>query len=86
MHSVVARFLRLAEAVKSGRSAARGLAVFPEGHGLESEVQQLKYMDKRGGIIPINDKEVYWYLNCMSSAKGILLTILFMCSRLPPSQ
>lgn len=86
MHSVVARFLRLAEAVKSGRSAARGLAVFPEGHGLESEVQQLKYMDKRGGIIPINDKEAYWYLNCMSSAKGILLTILFMCSRLPLSQ
>ncbi|XP_044491345.1 monooxygenase 2-like [Mangifera indica] len=51
VHSVVARFLRLAEAVKSGRSAARGLAVFPEGHGLESEVQQLKYGQKRCNII-----------------------------------
>lgn len=78
MHSLVARWLGLAEAANSGRSAARGLAVFPEGHGLEPEVQQLKHMDKRGGIIPINDKEVYWYLTCTSPPKGELLTFLFI--------
>ncbi|XP_031264226.1 monooxygenase 2-like [Pistacia vera] len=70
VHSMVARWLGLAEAANSGRSAARGLAVFPEGHGLEPEVQQLKHMDKRGGIIPIDDKEVYWYLTCTSPPKG----------------
>ncbi|THU49314.1 hypothetical protein C4D60_Mb06t08270 [Musa balbisiana] len=40
VHSVVARWLGLSEPVHSGRSAVRGLAVFPEGHGLKNGVVQ----------------------------------------------
>ncbi|KAL9381733.1 hypothetical protein Peur_024768 [Populus x canadensis] len=35
VHSVVARWLGLTELVHSGRSAVRGLAVFPQGHGFK---------------------------------------------------
>ncbi|VFQ91931.1 unnamed protein product [Cuscuta campestris] len=34
IHSVVARNLKLASPVESGRSAVRGLAIYPNGHGL----------------------------------------------------
>ncbi|KAL3611685.1 hypothetical protein D5086_002705 [Populus alba] len=40
LHSVVARWLGLAEPVHSGRSAVRGLAIFPQGYGFKQEVQQ----------------------------------------------
>ncbi|KAG6473717.1 hypothetical protein ZIOFF_067634 [Zingiber officinale] len=44
VHSVVARWLGLSPAVDSGRSAIRGLAVFPDSHGLKNEV--LQFLDK----------------------------------------
>ncbi|KAK9949996.1 hypothetical protein M0R45_005503 [Rubus argutus] len=40
VHSVVSRWLGLGEPVLSGRSAARGLAVFPQGHRLDQNFQQ----------------------------------------------
>ncbi|KAK0607910.1 hypothetical protein LWI29_022483 [Acer saccharum] len=70
VHSVVARWLGLAAPVHSGRSAARGLALFPQGHGLDQSVNQLKDVGKRAGFIPINDKEVYWYFICESPPQG----------------
>ncbi|KAL5818640.1 hypothetical protein ACOSQ4_022482 [Xanthoceras sorbifolium] len=42
VNSVVARWLGLAAPVHSGRWAARGLAVFREGHGLHQTINQLK--------------------------------------------
>ncbi|KAK1592094.1 hypothetical protein Q3G72_019401 [Acer saccharum] len=71
VHSVVARWLGLAAPVHSGRSAARGLALFPQGHGLDQSVNQLKDVGKRAGFIPINDKEVYWYFICESPPQGL---------------
>ncbi|KAJ6299003.1 hypothetical protein OIU76_020054 [Salix suchowensis] len=65
VHSVVARWLGLAEPVHSGRSAVRSLAVFPQGHGLKHEVQQfVDQQDKRAGFVPLNDSEFYWFLTC----------------------
>ncbi|CAK7328529.1 unnamed protein product [Dovyalis caffra] len=64
VHSVVARWLGLSEPVHSGRSGVRGLAVFPEGHGYKQEVQQFVDEGKRAGFMPLNDKELYWFLVC----------------------
>ena len=70
VHSLVARKLGLAEAVNSGRSAVRGLAVFQEGHGLGDEVQQFLDVGIRAGMVPLNDKEIYWFLTFKSTLQG----------------
>ncbi|KAA8530994.1 hypothetical protein F0562_005716 [Nyssa sinensis] len=70
VHSVVASWLGLGAPVYSGRSAARGLAVFPEGHGLKQEFQQFVDVGKRGAFVPLNDKELYWFISCKSTSKG----------------
>lgn len=62
VHSVVANWLGLKEPAHSGRSAVRGLALYPQGHGFKQEVQQFVCPGKRGGFAPLNDKEVYWFL------------------------
>ena len=69
VHSFVARKLGLAEPVKSGRSAVRGMAVFPEGHGMGDEVQQFVDVGIRAGMVPLNDKEIYWFLT-FNTPKG----------------
>ncbi|KAM0842661.1 hypothetical protein ACQ4PT_058234 [Festuca glaucescens] len=62
VHSVVARWLGLSKPVTSGRSAVRGLAVYPDGHGLRKEVRQFLSEGLRAAMVPINDTEVYWFL------------------------
>ncbi|XP_058087599.1 monooxygenase 2-like isoform X5 [Magnolia sinica] len=49
VHSVIAQWLGLSAPVHSGRAAVRGLAIFPEGHGLNHEVQQIIGDGGRGG-------------------------------------
>ncbi|CAL9094056.1 unnamed protein product [Musa textilis] len=71
VHSVVARWLGLAEAIDSGRSAIRGLAVFPEGHELITN-EALQYLGdgKRAGLVPLNSKELYFFITHTSTAAG----------------
>lgn len=64
LHSIVARWLGLAEPVHSGRSAVRGLAIFPQGYGFKQEAQQFVDESKRAGFVPLNDREFYWFLTC----------------------
>ncbi|GFY94202.1 hypothetical protein Acr_09g0006480 [Actinidia rufa] len=68
--SVVARWLGLGEVVNSGRSAVRGLAVYPQGHGFKHEMQQFIDVGKRGAFLPLTDKELYWFFTCNSTFKG----------------
>ncbi|KAJ0967528.1 hypothetical protein J5N97_024445 [Dioscorea zingiberensis] len=62
VRSVVAQWLGLSAPVSSGRSAVRGLAVFPEGHGFPHGPQQFLGDGKRAGFVPLDDKEVYWFM------------------------
>ncbi|KAM0940459.1 putative FAD-binding domain, FAD/NAD(P)-binding domain superfamily [Dioscorea sansibarensis] len=62
VHSVVAQWLGLTAPVDSGRSAVRGLAVFPAGHGFKHEVQQFVGNGIRAGFVPINETEIYWFI------------------------
>ncbi|XP_031402233.1 monooxygenase 2-like [Punica granatum] len=62
VHSVIAKRLKLSPPVRSGRSGVGGISVYPAGHGLSPNVQQFVDVSKRAAIIPLNDKEVYWFL------------------------
>ncbi|KDP35312.1 hypothetical protein JCGZ_09471 [Jatropha curcas] len=62
VHSVVANRLGLSAPIHSGRSAVRGLAIFPQGHGFNDEAKQFLNAGKRAGLIPLNEKEIYWFL------------------------
>ena len=66
----MASWLGLGAPVHSGRSAVRGLSVFPQGHGLKQEVHQFVGQGTRAGFFPLNDKDIYWFLTCTSPAKG----------------
>ncbi|KAK9949995.1 hypothetical protein M0R45_005502 [Rubus argutus] len=72
-HSVVSRWLGLGELVPSGRSSVRGLAVYPQGHGLDHNVQQYVGLGRRAGLVPLTNKDIYWFFNCISPAKGTSL-------------
>ncbi|XP_075653036.1 monooxygenase 2-like [Castanea sativa] len=67
VHSMVARWLGLTMPVDSGRWAVRGLAIFPEGHGLDVDFQQFVTIGKRAAFAALNDKEVYWFITGKSS-------------------
>ncbi|WVZ85627.1 hypothetical protein U9M48_032529 [Paspalum notatum var. saurae] len=62
VHSVVARWLGLSEPASSGRSAVRGLSVFPGGHHMKRELRQFLSEGLRAGMVPISDTDVYWFL------------------------
>ncbi|KAL5719643.1 hypothetical protein ACHQM5_012397 [Ranunculus cassubicifolius] len=60
VHSIVGRWLGLKDPINSGRFAVRGLAMYPQGHGLKHEIQQFIDGNTRAAIVPLNDKEIYW--------------------------
>lgn len=70
MHSVVARWLGLSEPASSGRSAVRGLSVFPDRHGIKRELRQFLSEGLRAGMVPISDTDVYWFLVNNTVAAG----------------
>ncbi|KAK3211573.1 hypothetical protein Dsin_016279 [Dipteronia sinensis] len=76
LHSVVARWLGLAAPVSSGRSVVRGLAVFPQGHGLNQEFRQYVEVGIRAGFVPLSNKDVYWFFTCESPPKGEIMAEL----------
>ncbi|XP_011046338.1 PREDICTED: zeaxanthin epoxidase, chloroplastic-like [Populus euphratica] len=91
VHSVVARWLGLAELVHSGRSAVRGLAVFPQGHGFKQEF--LIFMDEsdRAGFVPLNDRQLYWFLvsqgeKMAGDAEKMQRDVLEKCTEKFPSE
>ncbi|XP_062106252.1 monooxygenase 2-like isoform X2 [Humulus lupulus] len=73
VHSIVASWLGLAGLVHSGRSAVRGMAVFPQGHGLKQEVQQFVGAGKRAGFVPLTKTDIYWFITCASPDKDAYL-------------
>ncbi|CAN1298662.1 Monooxygenase 3 [Linum perenne] len=70
LHSVVAQWLGLSAPIHSGRSAVRGLAVYPQGHGFGRSVEQFIDVGKRGGMVPLNENEVFWFLTCQGTFAG----------------
>lgn len=75
VHSRFAQWLGLPQAVSSGRSAIRGLAMFPEGHGFTNEYRT--YLDRgiKGGFVPLNKTELYWAITHRTSTSGKIMMI-----------
>ncbi|CAN6290642.1 unnamed protein product [Urochloa humidicola] len=73
INSVVAKWLGLAEPSYSGRMAARGLAHFPDGHGLEPKFLQFIGRGFRSGMRSCNNTDVYWFFTWTPSEsdKGV---------------
>ncbi|XP_037426091.1 monooxygenase 2-like [Triticum dicoccoides] len=61
INSMVGRWLGLAKPSHSGRSATRGLARYPDGHGFPPKFLQLFGNGFRFGFVPCNDTDVYWF-------------------------
>jgi len=61
INSVVAKWLGLAKPSYSGRSAARGLAHYPDGHGFEPKFLMFIGNGFRSGMLPCNRTEIYWF-------------------------
>lgn len=70
--SVVSKWLGLKKPSFAGRSATRGFTEFPDGHGFNPEFVQLFGQGFRAGIMPCDEKSMYWYFNWSSSSKGKL--------------
>lgn len=61
INSMVAKWLGLQNPVNAGRSAIRGLAIHPEGHGFEPRFHGYFGGGLRFGFIPSDDKSIYWF-------------------------
>ena len=70
VHSVVGNWLGLTAPVDSGRSGIRGLAVFPQGHGLNHEVRRYIGVGMTAGFVPLTDKDIYWFFVSQSPPNG----------------
>lgn len=70
INSVVARWLGLAKPSDSGRTATRGRAKYPDGHGFEPRFLQLVGQGFRAGMVPCNDTDVYWFFTWSPSPDG----------------
>lgn len=70
VHSIVAKWLALKDPVESGRWAIQGLSTFPSGHGLTYSTELFIEPGKRGGLVPVNDTEVYWFLSSKYSTSN----------------
>ena len=70
INSVVAKWLGLAKPSYSGRSAARGLAHYPDGHGFDPKFLQFIGNGFRSGMLPCNGTNIYWFFTWTPSEHG----------------
>ncbi|KAK2974889.1 hypothetical protein RJ640_020804 [Escallonia rubra] len=68
INSSVANWLGLQKPVFAGRSAIRGLAEFPDGHGFEPKFSVYFGGGFRFGFIPCDAKGLYWFCTYTPSA------------------
>ncbi|XP_058090830.1 monooxygenase 2-like [Magnolia sinica] len=70
VNSVVAKWLGLPKPPFPRRSAARGIAEYPGGHGFKSEFLQYVGDGFRSGFLPCDEKTIYWFFTFISSPQA----------------
>jgi 2-polyprenyl-6-methoxyphenol hydroxylase-like FAD-dependent oxidoreductase len=70
VNSVVAKWLGLTKPSSSGRLATRGLAHYPDGHGLDPRFKMFVGHGFRAGVIPCNETDAYWFFTWSPSEHG----------------
>ncbi|KAH9305048.1 hypothetical protein KI387_009452, partial [Taxus chinensis] len=69
VNSIVSHWLGIQSARLLGRSTSRGLSIYPQGHKFEPRLYINLKNGVRAGYIPINDTDVFWFLNRKSFTK-----------------
>ncbi|KAG6529252.1 hypothetical protein ZIOFF_011448 [Zingiber officinale] len=69
INSVVSKRLGLKQPTFSGRYAARGFTVLPDGHGMKPEFKQCNGEGFRAGVLPCDEKSLYWFFTWSSDGK-----------------
>ncbi|CAB4290892.1 unnamed protein product [Prunus armeniaca] len=69
VNSVVAKWLGLKQPALTGRSAIRGRTDFKSPHGFDPIFMQFFGNGIRSGVIPCDDKTVYWYYTWVPSSQ-----------------
>ncbi|XP_029120052.1 monooxygenase 2 [Elaeis guineensis] len=67
VNSVVAKWLGLKKPAFTERSASRGFTEFPNGHGLKLEFVQYFGEGFRTGLLPCDEKTIYWFFTWIPS-------------------
>lgn len=70
MNSLVARWLGFKTPAFTSRAAIRGTVVYEHGHEFEAMFMQYFGDGIRFGMIPCDDKTVYWFFTWSPSPKG----------------
>ncbi|KAG6525402.1 monooxygenase 2-like [Zingiber officinale] len=69
INSVVSKRLGLKQPTFSGRHAARGFTVLPDGHGMKPEFKQYNGEGFRAGVLPCDEKSLYWFFTWSSDGE-----------------
>ncbi|MED6195540.1 hypothetical protein PIB30_038780 [Stylosanthes scabra] len=69
VNSVVAKWLGFKEAAFAGRSTIRGYAEYKNNHGFEPKFMQFFGDGFRAGVIPTDEKAVYWFFTWNSTSQ-----------------
>ncbi|XP_042455332.1 monooxygenase 2-like [Zingiber officinale] len=69
INSVVSKWLGLKPPTFSGRHAVRGFTVLPDGHGMKPELKHYNGEGFRAGVLPCDEKSVYWFFTWASNGE-----------------
>ncbi|XP_030450757.1 monooxygenase 2-like [Syzygium oleosum] len=70
VNSAVAKWLGFKKPAFVGRSAIRGCVYYEHGHSFEPKFSQYIGEGVRSGVIPCDDKSIYWFFTFSSSSKN----------------
>lgn len=73
INSVVAKWLGFKEASFTGRYVIRGYKKVMDNHGLEPKFMHYFGKGFRSGVMPCDDKTVYWFLTWTPTSEGEIL-------------
>jgi len=76
VNSPVAKWLGLKKPSFSGRSACRGFAKFPDGHGFKPDFAQYFGKGFRCGFLPCDESNIYWFFTWTPTSQGTVIPIL----------
>ncbi|KAG6529248.1 monooxygenase 2-like [Zingiber officinale] len=69
INSIVSKWLGLKPPTFSGRHSARGFTVLPDDHGMKPEFTQYNGEGFRAGVVPYDEKSVYWFFTWASNGE-----------------
>jgi hypothetical protein len=73
VNSVVAKWLGFKEAAYTGRYAIRGCAELESNHNFEPLFMQFSGKGFRAGVVPCDEKTVYWFFTWTPTIQGKFL-------------